>query len=277
MPSLAALARNLTAAALCVAALASARPAMADDPLAKLAFGAEKLPAAGPAESIGFYSKGCFEGGVGLPDPAFYTRGDAETREVMDRYRTYVRRILLLTGTPEAQAAAQVQQVLDVETRLAQAARGQAAMQDPRANYAAVPTSSLAQQYKRLQLADFLKAQGVTDDRVSMPNPGLFAALDNYVASLPVDEWKTFLRWRVGDAMAPYLSKSWRDAAFDCRGRVLGAQVSPQPRQEAVLDAINLAAGPMLGHEYVARYLPAASRTQAEQVAAKIEQDAYVD
>jgi penicillin-insensitive murein endopeptidase len=67
MPSLAALARNLTAAVLCAAALVSARPAMAGDPLAKLAFGAEKLPAAGPAESIGFYSKGCFEGGVGLP------------------------------------------------------------------------------------------------------------------------------------------------------------------------------------------------------------------
>jgi penicillin-insensitive murein endopeptidase len=67
MSSLPALARNLVAAALCAAALVSARPAMADDPLAKLAFGAEKLPAAGPAESFGFYSKGCFEGGVGLP------------------------------------------------------------------------------------------------------------------------------------------------------------------------------------------------------------------
>ena len=67
MSFLAALARNLTAAALCAAALVSARPAMAGDPLAKLAFGAEKLPASGPAQSIGFYSKGCFEGGVGLP------------------------------------------------------------------------------------------------------------------------------------------------------------------------------------------------------------------
>lgn len=215
---------------------------------------------------VGYFT----EGGIGLPDPAFYTRTDAETREVMDRYRAYVRKILMLTGTPDAQVASQVQQVIDLETRLAQAGRPQAAMQDPRANYAAVATSGLAQQYKRLQLGDFLKAQGVTDDRVSMPNPALFGALDNYVASLPVEEWKTFLRWRVGDAMAPYLSKSWRDAAFDFRGRVLGAQVSPQPRQEAVLDAINLAAGPMLGREYVARYLPAASRTQALQIATQV-------
>ena len=41
MPFPAALARNLVAAGLCAAALVSARPAMADDPLAKLAFGAD--------------------------------------------------------------------------------------------------------------------------------------------------------------------------------------------------------------------------------------------
>ena len=215
---------------------------------------------------VGYFT----EGGIGLPDPAFYTRTDAETREVMDRYRAYVRRILLLTGTPEVQLDAQVQQVIDLETRIAQAGRPLAALRDPRANYAATPTANLAKQYKRLQLGDFLKAQGVTDDQVSMANPGLFTALDGYVASLPAEQWKTFLRWRVGDAMAPYLAKSWRDASFDFRDRVLGAQVSPKPRREAVLDAINLAAGPMLGREYVARYLPAASRTQAETMAAQV-------
>ncbi|GAB6195714.1 M13-type metalloendopeptidase [Lysobacter xanthus] len=215
---------------------------------------------------VGYFT----EGGVGLPDPAFYTRTDAETREVMDRYRAYVRRILALTGTPEAQLPAQVQQVLDLETRLAQSGRPVAALRDPRANYAAVPTAGLAKQYKRLQLAEFLKAQGVTDDQVSMANAALFAALDNFVATLPPEQWKTFLRWRVGDSMAPYLSKSWRDASFDFRGRVLGAQVSPMPRQESVLDAINLAAGPMLGREYVARFLPAASRTQAEAIATQV-------
>ena len=36
------------------------------DPLAKDLFGAEKLPAAMPARSFGFYSKGCFSGGVAI-------------------------------------------------------------------------------------------------------------------------------------------------------------------------------------------------------------------
>lgn len=228
-------------------------------------FGAD-VDLADTSRHVGYFT----DGGFGLPDPAFYTRTDQETRDVMARYRAYVQRILALTGTPEAQAAGEAQWVIDLETRLAQAALPLRAQQDPRATYAAVPTANLGKQYKRLQLAEFLKAQGVTDDQVSMANPALFTLLDGLVASLPPAQWKAYLRWRVGDAMAPYLSKAWRDAHFDFRGRVLAGQPAPAPRQQQVLDAINLAAGPMLGREYVARYLPAATRARAEEIAAQV-------
>ena len=59
--------------------------------------------------------------------------------------------------------------------------------------------------------------------------------------------------------MAPYLAKPWRDVDFAFRGVVLRGQTAPLPRQQQVLDAINLAAGPMLGREYVGRYLPDAT------------------
>jgi putative endopeptidase len=95
---------------------------------------------------------------------------------------------------------------------------------------------------------------------VSIANPALFVQLDQLVASLKPAQWKTYLRWRVGDAMAPYMARPWRDASFDFRNRVLAGEPTPPPRQQAVLDAINLAAGPMLGHEYVARYLSAGTR-----------------
>jgi len=38
----------------------------AADPLAKTVFGAQKLPAAAPSRVFGFYSKGCFQGGVAI-------------------------------------------------------------------------------------------------------------------------------------------------------------------------------------------------------------------
>ncbi|HVQ34176.1 MAG TPA: M13 family metallopeptidase N-terminal domain-containing protein, partial [Lysobacter sp.] len=41
---------------------------------------------------IGYFS----QGGLGLPDPAFYTRNDPDTRALMTRYEDYIKKILVL-------------------------------------------------------------------------------------------------------------------------------------------------------------------------------------
>ena len=212
---------------------------------------------------IGYFS----QGGLGLPDPAYYTRADAETRELLGRYREYVKQILALTGTKAGKLDAEAAQVIDLETRIAQASRPLLDLGNPMANYVPVATRDLAKPYKNLQLDAFLKAQGVNDDTVSLANPALFAQLNTLIASIKPDQWKTYLRWQVGDAMAPYLAKSYRDASFEFRGRVLRGEAAPAPRWQQVLDAINTGAGPMLGREYAGRYLPSASKSKAESVA----------
>ncbi|QQP97993.1 M13 family metallopeptidase [Lysobacter enzymogenes] len=215
---------------------------------------------------IGYFS----QGGLGLPDPAYYTRTDNDTRQLLAQYNVYVQKILALTGTPKDKLAAESQLVIDLETRLARASKPLSALRDPLANYAPVATASLGKTYKRLQLGDFLKAQGVSDDSVSMANPALFAEMDKLIDQLKPEQWKTYLRWRVGDSMAPYLAKSYRDAEFDFRGKILRGEREQPARQQAVLDAITLAAGPMVGHEYAARYLPAATDQRAEQIAQQV-------
>ncbi|HEV8694147.1 MAG TPA: M13 family metallopeptidase [Lysobacter sp.] len=215
---------------------------------------------------IGYFS----QGGLGLPDPAYYTRTDPDTRKLLGQYAGYMQEILVLTGTPADKAAAEAQQVIDLETRIAAASKPLLDLRNPRANYAPVPVASLGKTYRKLQLAEFLKAQGISDDSVSIANPQLFAQLDKLVGSLKPAQWKAYLRWRVGDAMAPYMAKPWRDASFDFRGHILAGQIQQPVRQQVVLDAINLAAGPMLGHEYVARYHSAGTQSRAEEIAANV-------
>ncbi len=218
---------------------------------------------ADPNRHIGYFT----QGGLGLHDPAFYTRTDADARALMARYGDYVRKILTLTGSKPDQLEADAGAVLDIETRIAKASRPQQATQDPRSNYALVPVAGLKKQYPHLQLVDFLAAQGVKDDSVSLANTQLFTQLDTLVDTLTPEAWKAYLRYRVGAAMAPYLSKAWRDVDFDFRGNVLRGETAPPSRQQAVLDAINQAAGPILASEYVARYLPLATRARAEAIA----------
>ncbi len=219
-----------------------------------------------PGRHIGYFS----QGGLGLPDPAFYTRTDADTRALLGRYTDYVTKILALTGSKPDQLQADAQSVLGLETRIAQASRPLDALRDPRGNYALVPAANLGKQFKNLRLDDFLKAQSVSDGNVSLANPQLFAQLDALVGGIKPAQWKTYLRYQVGAAMAPYLSKSWRDVDFAFRGSVLRGEATPPSRQQQVLDAINLAAGPILGREYVGRYLPAATSARALEIATQV-------
>lgn len=212
---------------------------------------------------IGYFS----QGGLGLPDPAYYTRSDAETRELLGRYKNYVKQILALTGTKADKLDAEANAVIDLETRIARVSKPLQELRNPLSNYLPTPTKDLGKRYRNLQLDAFLKAQGVSDDTVSMVNPALFAELNTLVGTLKPDQWKTYLRFQVGDTMAPYLAKSYRDASFEFHGRVLKGELAPAPRWRQVLDAINTAAGPMLGREYAGRYLPAASKSKAEAIA----------
>src|SRR5690606_27900872 len=87
------------------------------------------------------------------------------------------------------------------------------------------------------------------------------------VAGLKPDQWKAYLRFHIGNAMAPYLSKAFRDVAFNFHGQVLRGESAPLPRDVQVLNAISRDAGPMLAREYVARYLPAGTRSRADEIA----------
>src|SRR3546814_9128448 len=152
---------------------------------------------------IGYFT----QGGLGLTAPTYYTRADPDTQALLGRYKDYVEKILVLTGTPADKAAAQAQKVIDIETRIANASRPMSLMRDPRNNYALVESATLGKSYRHLQLDDFLASHAVTDDAVSLANPALFTELDAIVAKIDPDQAKASLRLPVGNAMEPSLSK----------------------------------------------------------------------
>ncbi len=175
---------------------------------------------------IGYF----MQGGMGLPDPAFYTRNDADTQAVLGRYRDYVKQILPLTGTPKERLDADAKAVIDIETAIARKSQSVADLNNPFSNYAPVSVADATKRYRNLQLGEFLQAQGVKDDLVSMADPKLFAELDAMIGRVKPEQWKAYLRWRVGDAMAPYLSRSFRDASHGFRGQVLAGKAARRRR-----------------------------------------------
>ena len=216
--------------------------------------------------SIGYFT----QGGIGLPDAAIYTNRSPEITKLMQQYREYVGKMLLLSGTAKADVPKEMGWVMAIENDLAAISKSNASLDILQSQYAAIKTKGLNRHYGNLQLEEFLRIQGVRDDIVSIADDTYFSNLNALLGKHKPEQWRAYLRWRVADSMAPYLSKAWSDAAFDFRGRILQGRANPGTRAQRALAAVNDAAGPMLGREYSARYLAPHVKTNAEAVAGNV-------
>ena len=207
------------------------------------------------------------QGGLGLPDPDYYTRTDADTRALLGRYRTYVETILRLSGTPADKVSAESGWVLSIEIQLAQASLPLVQLRDPNNAYRPVTLRDLQKAYPNLAFDKFLRAQHADDDHISLAHIGFFQAADGMLASVPVEQWQAYLRFHAANALAPYLSHGFQDAHYQLYDRVLDGAQQPQPHALSVLDAVDRALGESMGHAWAGRYLPQAAKDAATRVA----------
>lgn len=210
------------------------------------------------------------QGGLGLPDPDYYTRQDTDTRALLGRYRGHVEKILTLTGIAEAEAKTLGGQVVQMEIQLAKASRTLVDLRNPNNAYAPTALEQLDQAYPALALGKFVAAHKLAIDSVSLAHTGYFAEANRLLTATPVEQWKAYLRLHVANMMAPYLSRAFVDAHYALYGRVLDGHSVAPPRQLAVLTAVNATIGETLGAEYVEKHLPPTSEALAERIAGDV-------
>jgi len=64
-------------------------------------------------------------------------------------------------------------------------------------------------------------------DSLNVAMPEFFRTLDRELSGSSLAAWKTYLRWQLIDAYAPYLSKAFVDEDFRMRTVLTGAQELP--------------------------------------------------
>ena len=225
------------------------------------------------------------QGGLGLPDRDYYTRTDPDTRALLGRYRTYIETILQLSGTPADKVSVESGWVLSIEMQLAQASLSLLQLRDPNNAYRPVSLAELKKAYPNLAFDKFLLAQHADDDHISLAHSDFFRMADSLLGSVPVEQWRAYLRFHAANALAPYLSRGFQDAHFQLYERVLAGARQPRERAQIVLDAVDRALGEPMGHAYAQRYLPQAAKDAAMRVAdgvraalkAAVEHNAWMD
>ena len=206
------------------------------------------------------------QGGLGLPDRDYYLKDDARSAELRTKYEEHVARMLALLGRERSERDAQT--ILRLETRLAHASMSRVDQRVPENVYNKVSVAELSSRAPGLDWARYLGALGAREDTVNARQPAFFTELAAMAREESPEDWRTYLRWHLLHARAPYLPARFEDEDFAFFHRELHGVPEQHPRWRRVLETVDQRVGEALGQLYVARAFPPEAK---EKVLAMVE------
>jgi endothelin-converting enzyme/putative endopeptidase len=219
---------------------------------------------------ISFYAAG----GLGLPERDYYTRADAKSVEIRQKYVAHVRRIFVLAGEPEAQAAKDAETVLSLETRLAKASLTITEQRDPQNLNHPTDVVGFSKELTHFALADYVAtAHAPAAGKANDNEPKFFAEFNAVVADTPIEQIRTYLRWQLLHAYAgTALPESFDHENWDFYAHTLNGAEKQQERWKRCTSRVDAELGEALGQVYVARYFPPEEKQKTLEMTLAIEQ-----
>jgi putative endopeptidase len=214
---------------------------------------------------------GIGQGGLSLPDRDYYLNTDKRYVDIRANYVDHVSRMLQLLGESSSQAAADAQKVMAIETALAKPAMTRVQMRDPNANYHRMTSAEVAQLAPGFSWPAFYTAEGRADiSTVNIQNPEALKTADAMLTSVPLDDWKAYLRWHLLDAAAGSLSSPFVNEDFRFGSTLSGAK-EMQTRDKRCARATDAGLRDALGQAYVAQYFTPQAKARALEMVRNLE------
>jgi putative endopeptidase len=207
------------------------------------------------------------QGGLSLPDRDFYLKDDAKSQSTRDAYVQHVTNMFKLLGDDADKSAAEGQTVMKIETQLAQVSLDRVARRDSSKQYHKMPATELKTVMTNFDWATYTRDLGAPKfTEINVAHPDFFKGVDQMLVSVPIDDWKTYLRWHVVHDAADALSTAFVNEDFDFYSRTLNGTKENQPRWRRCVVATDQRLGEALGEVYVKRAFPPEAKARMREL-----------
>ena len=221
--------------------------------------------AAPDARNSSVYAFYLSQGGLGLPDRDYYL--SERFANIRAAYVAHIAKMLAMLGDAPELAKAEAATVMDMETALARASKPRADLRDPIANYHKFKVADFASTFPEIDFKAYLEAAGLGSlSELVVRQPEFFQALYELREDHPLEDWKTYLRWHLVRATAPYLHAAAENESFAFYGKVLREQEVQEPRWQRAARVLDSEIGEALGELFVAKNFPPAARTRMKEL-----------
>ncbi|HOO10564.1 MAG TPA: M13 family metallopeptidase, partial [Cyclobacteriaceae bacterium] len=170
-------------------------------------------------------------------------------------YKKYLASLFELTGSDPATAEKNAQVAYALEKQLASAHRTNIELRDVNANYNKMAVADLSKRQPNLRWPTLLEGLGVKVDSVNVGQPAYYDKLNAMLKTVPLNDWKIYLKANALTSYANYLSQPFIDASFEYT-KVLTGQAVKKSRAEEMVQAVDRSLGFALAQLYVKKYFP---------------------
>ncbi|HJQ30807.1 MAG TPA: M13 family metallopeptidase [Pyrinomonadaceae bacterium] len=207
------------------------------------------------------------QGGLGLPDRDFYTKTDEKSAQIRDEYVRHVARTFQLIGDDPDRAAAEAKTVMDVETRLAENMATRVELRVPEKRYNPMTKAQLLELTPHFDWGQYFRRINLPEiDKINVSQPAYFKAVDKFLTDIPVEDWKTYLRWHLVNAASNTLSSPFVEESFNFNGKFLNGTQEQLPRWKRCVASTDRALGEALGQFYIEKTFTPQAKARAQEM-----------
>jgi endothelin-converting enzyme/putative endopeptidase len=205
------------------------------------------------------------QSGLGLPDRDYYLEDDARFVEYRDAYRNYAIRVMTLAGIDQAEAKAD--EIIALETRLAQLHWTRAESRDIQKIYNPMSPAQVAELAPELDWTLIFKEAGLGDvDTFVVAQPTAIGAAAELFDATPIGLLRDYLAFHLIRRHAEYLSRDFDAAHFELYSRTLSGTMEQRERWKRGVQQVDAGLGEAVGRVYVERHFPPAYKEQMDEL-----------
>lgn len=208
-----------------------------------------------------------YQGGIGLPDRDYYTNTDKRTLDIQKAYMEHLENMFKLLGDKQDIAQKNAKTVFNIETNLAKASMTNVELRDPEKQYNKKTYQELAALTPNINWVTYLTAVGVREiTDVIVCQPEFFTEVYHAFDKVPVQDWKTYLRWTLVDQTSDKLSDDFVNEDFKFNGTIIEGTPTLKPRWKRALKATDESLGDALGQLFVEKHFSDESKKRVAQM-----------
>ena len=203
-----------------------------------------------------------YQSGIGLPERDYYFKTDSSTIAIQQAYKNYLAQLFALTGADALTAEKEADVVYSIDKQLAASHKTNIELRDVNANFNMMSVADLAKRQPNIGWPNVLNDLGAKTDSIDVSQPAYYDKLNAALKSIPVSDWKVYLKAYTINNYADFLSKPFVDANFEFN-KALTGQAVQKSRGEKIANEVDNSLGQALGQLYVKKYFTEDAKKRA--------------